>query len=269
MRAKLIMPTPRAAPAAATAPRASAAAALRWCPQAFDSEHLGAPVARLTVEGAETAAALEGALPGLVEAWRERGVWLVSCRLPAKWTAEGRMLEAAGFRALETLITYTRPLLRLPESALAISPAGVADAETCIEIGATAFRLDRYHADPEIDNGGADALKAAWVKNALAGRADASLVVREDGAARGFVLCLRRGEEAVIDLIAVAPGHWGRGLGRALVVGALAHYAEAAHTMRVATQVTNRASTALYQGLGFRELGRARTYHWINREARP
>ncbi len=39
--------------------------------------------------------------------------------------------------------------------------------------------------------------------------------------------------------------------------------------MRVATQVTNRASTALSQGLGFRELGRARTYHWINREARP
>jgi ribosomal-protein-alanine N-acetyltransferase len=225
-------------------------------------------VARLTVEGAEGAAALEGTLPGLIEAWRESGVWLVSCRLPAAWSDERRMLEEAGFRAIETLITYARPLLRRPEPALPISPARAADAETCIEIGRTAFRFDRYHADPEIDNGGADALKAAWVRNALAGRADASLVVREDDAARGFVLCLLRGEEAVIDLIAVAPGHWGRGLGRALVVGALAHYDEAAHTMRVSTQVTNRASTALYEGLGFRELGRARTYHWINGEAR-
>ncbi|MCZ6523659.1 MAG: hypothetical protein O7A68_07325, partial [Alphaproteobacteria bacterium] len=155
------MPTPRAAPAAATAPRASAAAALGWRPQAFDSEHLGAPVARLTVATEGRADELEGALPGLVEAWRERGVWLVSCRLPAARSDEGRMLEAAGFRAIETLITYARPLLRLPESALPISPAGVADAETCIEIGGTAFRFDRYHADPEIDNGGADALKAA------------------------------------------------------------------------------------------------------------
>lgn len=262
------MATPR--PALAPAPAPEASGALRWQPQAFDSEHLGAPVARLTVTDEEgRGAALEDALPGLLAAWRESRIWLVSCRLPAEWSAEGGLLEGAGFRAIETLVTYGRSLAPLPRAPRTVGLAAEADAEACIEIGRRAFRFDRFHADPEIDDEGADALKAAWVGNALGGRAEATLVVREDGQARGFVLCLLRGTTAVIDLIAVAPEHHGRGHGRALVAGALCHFADQAQTMRVSTQVTNQVSIALYERLGFVEIGRARTYHWIDRGARP
>jgi ribosomal-protein-alanine N-acetyltransferase len=261
------MATPRAA--LAPSPETEASGALRWQPQPFDSEHLGAPVARLTVAEEGRGGALESALPGLLATWRERRIWLLSCRLPAQWSAEGRLLEAAGFRAIETLVTYGRPLDPLPPSPRPATLAGEADAEACIDIGRRAFRFDRYHADPEIDDRGADALKAAWVRNALAGRAEATLVVREEGRARGFVLCLLRDTTAVIDLIAVAPEHHGRGHGRALVAGALRHFADQAHTMQVSTQVANHVSTVLYERLGFRVVGRARTYHRIEPGARP
>ena len=76
---------------------------------------------------------------------------------------------------------------------------------------------------------------------------------------------MRDGEDAVIDLIAVAPSCQGRGYGRVLVAGALAHYAGKAVAMKVATQAENRVSVELYRRVGFRVGCIARTFHWINK----
>ena len=108
----------------------------------------------------------------------------------------------------------------------------------------------------------ADRLKETWVRNSAAGRADAMLVAREDGRVVGFNACMRSGEAAVIDLIGVAPEAQGRGHGRALVEGALAHYAAAgAGEMTVGTQSKNVASLALYQACGFRVRSSQFTLH--------
>jgi ribosomal protein S18 acetylase RimI-like enzyme len=133
-----------------------------------------------------------------------------------------------------------------------------------VAIAVAALRQDRYHADPRIDDRVADAIKAAWVTNNLAGRADRSLVARNAGGeVVGFNLLLKAAREAVIDLIAVAPMAQHQGYGKALVAAALRAYADDADTMRVGTQAVNTTSLALYRSAGFTLAHEQLTFHWM------
>lgn len=237
-------------------------AAASWREQPFEAGFLGGPVWRLSLD----AGADDGALATTLERARAEEVRLIACRIGDADEAAARLLAAAGFRLIETLITHARPIEAEP-APLFGEGVGLAEADDrapCVDIGRAAFAFDRFHADPGLDDGAASALKGAWVDNGFAGRADAIVVVRREGQARGFVLCQRPDPDtAVIDLIATAPGWQGRGLGRALVLGTLAHYRGRARELRVGTQDTNTASRRLYQATGFRPVARHRTFHWI------
>lgn len=235
---------------------------VRWWTQPFEAGFLGGPVWRLSLGAAATAAGLARAL----QQARSEGVRLVACRVAAEEVEAVRLLEQGGFHRIETLITHERPVLDEPEPVMGpgIVLADAADRAPCVEIARQAFRYDRFHADPRIDPRAASALKAAWVDNGFAGRADAIVVARVDGRARGFVLCLRpEPTTAVIDLIATEPSWQGRGLGRALVLGTLTHYRGRAHLLRVGTQEANAGSLRLYALTGCRVVGRHHTFHWI------
>jgi ribosomal protein S18 acetylase RimI-like enzyme len=236
--------------------------------QDFDSELLGAPVERLLVSGAPKAGDLDGGLKEARERWLQEGVWLVDCRVPEAWTAAQASLERVGFRPVEVLVTFSRPIEPVPSEPGAV-PARIDDAAACGEVAGHAFRDDRYHVDPEIPDAGADEVKRVWAHNAVNGRADSVLVVREAGRVVGFVSCLLADDAVVIDLIAVAPGSQGKGLGEVLLQGVRAAYAGRVRDIRASTQEANRASTALYRRLGFEEVARTRTYHWTHAEARP
>jgi ribosomal protein S18 acetylase RimI-like enzyme len=228
-------------------------------PLEFESGVFGRPVHRCTVTGDCS----ESELRASTARWLEAGTWLVSCRIGDEGPSD-IVLKAAGFHPVETLITFCR---EVPDDAAmpdGIEPATDADAQACIAIGRLAFRLDRFHSDLRLDNTDAEELKARWVANSFAGRADAILVARQDDAVLGFVLCCRTGPTALIDLIAVADRARGDGIGRKLVEGALAYYAGRVETMTVGTQNTNGPSTALYRAAGFSETRRERTYHWLN-----
>ena len=240
-------------------------------PQAFDTEQFGRPVVRLLADIAADGGALAGRLAHEIDNWRRQGVWLASVRLPeARAEACEAELAAAGFRRIETLVSFERPTAAPPPAdhpvAHPVALAARQDWPETIEIARTAFRYDRYHADPLVPKAGADRLKAAWVANSLAGRADAVLLAKRDGRVAGFVTLMATAEAAAIDLIATAPWAQGRGIGRALVAAALARYAEQRPLMRGATQADNLASQRLYRGAGFVETARQATYHRINTE---
>ena len=232
-------------------------AALDVRAQPFDEMILDGPVWRLAVGG-------EGANGAMLERELDRaravGVRLVWCRLDAD-DAFGAILQAAGFRWIERLVTFSRAVPAACEPVAGAELARSEDSDSCATIAA-AFRFDRYHADPEIQDEVADRFKAAWARNGVNGRADTALVVRRDGEVAGFNLCMRYGDEAVIDLIAVDSDHRGQGLGRTLVAAALAHYAGRVSTMLVGTQETNTPSIALYRGMGFSPVSSRDTYHW-------
>ncbi len=239
---------------------------LAYAPSPFESDILGVPVGRLSV--AEGEQPQPHALAALADGWRADGVWLVACRLPeASGDAESRLAEV-GFRRVETLVTFRRTVtpVAAPED---VGLAEETDIVACLEVAAAAFTFDRLHADPLVPDEAADRVRAAWVTNNLRGRAAAPLVVRADGRAVGFNLCLLTGREAAIDLIAVHPDHQGRGCGRRLIDGALAHFHGHADAIRVGTQAENGPSIALYRATGFGEISRQVTLHWINPDLAP
>ena len=225
--------------------------------QGFEAEIFGAPVWRLDLDaGSDTAA-----LAAVTQDARQNGVALVSARVSAG-SPIGNVLAGAGFRRIERLLTLRRDIAGAPAPVAGVTMAGRGDAEACAAIGRASFSFDRFHADPRIADAVADEIKARWARSGVNGRADAPLIVREADTVAGFNLCMRRGEDAVIDLIAVDPRWRGRGFGRKLVEGAFAHYAGVAQTMWVSTQDTNTASLALYRSAGFAPHGAADTWHW-------
>lgn len=236
----------------------------RYEAQDFESGVFGAPMGRVV-------AADKGGddLGTLAKGWAQAGLWLVSARMPLGDEHIAQDLYACGFSAREILITLECLLKSTPHIPPGVRLAVQDDRSACLDVARHAFTYDRFHADTRVPDALADSLKEIWVANALDGRADAVLVVEDGGAISGFVTCMVSGEAAVIDLIGVAPGHQGRGLGKALVQGALAHYAGRKKVMRVGTQDTNEASLALYEGQGFHRKHFQVTYHWVNEGAAP
>ncbi len=241
------------------------AASAMLVPQPFEAEFLGGSCFRLVLSPGTNAKALGRQLTSLLAEAQADGAKLVTARVPASDMCTTGVLERAGFRRIETLITFERALndIELSYEGRSVRLAVPADFAACIEIGRSAFHTDRFHADGRIPKQAADALKARWVANSLAGRADASFVALADGRPVGFNLCLKRNAIAVIDLIAVAHEKRGQGVGAALVMASLAHYAKNARVMQVGTQANNTVSIALYRRLGFTPITEAITLHWI------
>jgi len=233
----------------------------------FETNLLGVPVGRLSIRGDVAGTDADDDLRRLAAGWPEKRIWLVSCRV-AEASPLIPALEGAGFQVVETLVTFRHDLTGAPAAA-DVDTARVGDADACVAIAKRAFVHDRLHRDSRIPNAVADLVRENWVRNDLGGRADASLVVRAYGTVVGFNLCLLDGDEAVIDLIAVAVGRQNRGIGRRLVGGALARYRGRARTMRVGTQADNAPSIKLYRGAGFVEADRRITLHWVNQATAP
>ena len=234
-------------------------------PQPFEAEFFGGPCFRLVLSPVANPRALERQLTNLLAEAQAHYAKLVTARVPRSDSGATDVLQRAGFRQIETLITFERALddtVPLEENR-SVRLAEPADFAACIGIGRSAFHTDRFHADDRIPKQAADALKARWVANSLAGRADASFVALAGGRPVGFNLCLKRNSVAVIDLIAVARAQRGQGFGAALVAESLAHYGKSARAMQVGTQASNAASIALYRRLGFVPIAEAATFHWM------
>jgi len=218
----------------------------------FESEILRCPVAQIeAVQAWDNPDDLPALATGAIEALADAGVALVSCRRPEADRTTLLALQQAGMYAVECLMTFSHPLSGLGEAA-ETDTAQPTDADACVTVAERAFRFDRFHADPLVDDALADALKGAWVRNSVLGRADRVFVVREAGRIVGFNACMLRDDTAVIDLIGIDPDHQGRGHGRRLTHAALAHYAQrGAAVLKVGTQSANHASLRLYQRAGF------------------
>jgi ribosomal protein S18 acetylase RimI-like enzyme len=230
----------------------------------FESEALGIPTARLELEatpiGAEN---LSDAVRREVATFEEAGLMLVTCRIPRADDAAA-VLEANGFRRIEELVQLRQALPSAHRMPRDVRAATAEDRQCCIEIGRKSFSFDRFHTDPRITDESADELKARWVANAFDGRADKIFVADRGHGVEGFLLCMRRGATAVIDLIAVAPSKQGMGFGKALANAGLAYYSNlGADNMIVGTQAANLSSLAMYQALGFAEEARFYTCHWM------
>jgi ribosomal protein S18 acetylase RimI-like enzyme len=251
-----------------TAAGAAPTAALDCREQAFESGVAGVPVAKLTLLP-DAGPGLAPDLNRLADSWRDKGTWLVSCRLPADREDQLTYLKNIGFQEIETLVTYYQPARPARHLTAETGLARAEEIDACVQLALTAFTYDRLHRDARVPHAVADAIRAAWIRNDMNGRAAAPLVARIDGRVAGFNLCLLTGRTAVIDLIAVAADFRRRGLAAQMVEAAFAHFGDAIDGIRVGTQEDNAASVKLYESTGFGLESRQVTLHWINPGVTP
>lgn len=221
----------------------------RLQPDAWLSKMLGRP-AWTAVAGSGGAAALgELAAPG---------PQFATAKVAAADTGSAEYLQSAGFRVVDTALTFEAGQLEVPGGSATVRFAVPADRGRVEAIAGSSFRFSRFHLDPHLPKALADKVKAAWAGNWFSGARGDGMVVAEQpvGHVAGFLQLLWAPEERlVIDLIAVEPGNARQGLARAMIGYAWARGTGDARRPRgmvVGTQAANVPSIRLYESLGFR-----------------
>lgn len=233
---------------------------------AFDSELLGAQVARLNVLNAPDEAGLDALLEASRAECARRRVRHVVRRLPVGAFAETAALGRSGYRLVDVSVLFERDAAEPPASPdPSIRLAASDDAERLAASFADSFSLTRFAVDPFFSKAVASELHRRWILNSCAGRADAVLVADMGGALCGFVTCRvdRASKTGNIELIAVDGAQRGAGIGRKLVAAAQHWFHGRVDRVQVRTQLNNLVATGLYQASGFRlKLGEL-TYTWV------
>lgn len=221
----------------------------RLVPDAWLSEMLGRPAWTAVAGGGGAAALGELARPG---------PQFATAKVAASDTGSAELLQSAGFRVVDTALTFEAEHVAGPGASAAVRFAMPADRVRVEAIAGSSFRFSRFHLDPRLPRALADKIKAAWAGNWFRGARGDGMVVAENpaGAVAGFLQLLWAPEERlVIDLIAVESGSARQGLARAMIGYARARGTGDARRPRgllVGTQAANIPSIRLYESLGFR-----------------
>jgi dTDP-4-amino-4,6-dideoxy-D-galactose acyltransferase len=168
----------------------------------------------------------------------------------------GRAVEAeeAGFRLMDVRVELGRATAGGETSGL--RPARPEDEPVLRQLARSNHRITRFYADPNFPDERCDDLYETWIARSLEGWAAAVLVVEHEGGPAGYVSCHELESEpgsGSIGLIGVAAGAQGRGLGRALVEGAVVWARERRlERMTVVTQARNVAALRTFEACGFR-----------------
>jgi ribosomal protein S18 acetylase RimI-like enzyme len=188
-----------------------------------------------------------------------------------------RLAQGHGFRFVDVRVTLGGSV---PEDRTATARTDFVvrrphpgDAELLASVATEAHRDSRFYADGRFDGGAVNRLYQRWVSGCFDGTlADHVLVAEADGGPVGYVTARIdwHGQHGAIQLVGVAPGERGRGIGRALVRSALRDLAEAGiATASVVTQGRNVAAMGLYQACGLRiELVELWFHRWADEQAR-
>jgi ribosomal protein S18 acetylase RimI-like enzyme len=205
-----------------------------------------------------------------VFALAERGTAFYYARVPTDRIDQVRALTAAGFYLVDTALTLEQPAPSVrqwsEQPRVVVRDGRAADYDAVLRIAGSCFRYSRFHLDPHITAGVANAVKREWVRSYIhRQRGERLLVADVDGMAAGFLAVLAANEKGqavrVIDLIGVDENCQGHGVGRALVEFFVREYGRQGQLLRVGTQSANIPSLRLYEATGFRMAASAYTLH--------
>ncbi|HEX7878508.1 MAG TPA: GNAT family N-acetyltransferase [Candidatus Eisenbacteria bacterium] len=212
------------------------------------------------------AVATEAARAMTAEADR-RGLKHLSARVDSRELPVLQALERNGFELVDAILRFS--LDASEWGGAPALPAGVklrdaveSDVEVLGALSAKGFLYDRFHNDPMLADGVADRVHAAWLANAVRGKAgDGVLVAEVDGRPAGFfILALDKlaGETlgktiGTLVLITVDGTLRRRGVALALSLGSIDWLKErGADRFEVGTQLANVPAANVYLKAGFR-----------------
>ncbi|MFN7933631.1 MAG: GNAT family N-acetyltransferase [Bryobacteraceae bacterium] len=210
---------------------------------------------------------------------RTAGVAHLSGRVQAADLTSIHALERSGFELIDGIQTFTLPAEDFPKTSPQCPPGvriGEFEAwqmEGVLAIAKSAYRFDRFHADPALPAGAADQLHEDWLKNSCRGQAaDFVMVATREEEVLSFVTvkydsALRArngGRLATIVLVATAAAGRGQGIAKATTLAVLSRLRkDGAAAVQVGTQLSNIPAGRLYESCGFRLAGSTLTFRTL------
>jgi ribosomal protein S18 acetylase RimI-like enzyme len=164
--------------------------------------------------------------------------------------------ERAGLRLVDVGVDFAyrfdHQVRRAVTQPPGVRPAAEGDLPALQDMAGTVFTYSRFLADPHFSGAQVEAFHRQWITNLCNGLAQTVLVLDAGGAVAGFVSCAVDGGDGRIPLIATSAAHRRRGVGRALIDGALAWFRSSGATrVYVKTQAANVPAINLYERAGF------------------
>jgi ribosomal protein S18 acetylase RimI-like enzyme len=225
----------------------------------WDSRFFGFPIAQMTQHVLP-----KQVVPAVLDWCEEHNIRCLYFLADASSSETAETAQNAGFRMIDVRIQLSRSL-----EASTIAPHGGvrvvhhADIEALKAIAREAHTDSRFFFDSRFGRARAADLFATWVATDCTGRASSVLVIDHlDTKAVGYISCNSTNGASQISLLGVADGFRGRGLGVALLAGALEWFhSVGGETVSVVTQMRNVAAQRLYQAAGFRTADVKVWYH--------
>jgi dTDP-4-amino-4,6-dideoxy-D-galactose acyltransferase len=168
-----------------------------------------------------------------------------------------------GFRVRDIRVELERPVVGHPIAMDGLRRGQIEDLLPLAQIARERFLTTRFFADKRFPPERSADLYVEWLRKGLMGAPDRQTLVNED--LTGFIICHLDPSSSMgkIELIGVAAGASGQGLGSALTAAAEAAFADASlDTALVVTQGSNIVAQRLYQRLGYRIY---KTHLWLHR----
>lgn len=212
----------------------------------WDSEFWGVRIARVETPD--------------VDDWvRENDVACTYLLVPADDPGAAQRAEERGFYFVDMRVEFDAATARSEQ------PVREHDEREVDRLAAIArhnHTVTRFYADPRFPRDGCDRLYETWIRNSCAGWADVVLVTDVEGLPAGYVAVHERAGVGSIGLIGVDPDTRGRGLGEALVRGALDWCARnGLDRCTVVTQGRNIGGQRVFERSGFRTSSVALWFH--------
>lgn len=165
------------------------------------------------------------------------------------------LAEQNGFQQTDVRITLERALAEHdPATSIEkdIRLGRAEDTGALRAIARTVHRDSRFYFDQHFERGKCDSFYETWIKNSIAGFAQAVLVVEVNKNPVGYITCHLQEGESQIGLAGIAEKYQKMGLGTKLTEGFLAWSVQkGARRSTVVTQGRNVRAQRLYQRHGF------------------
>lgn len=212
----------------------------------WDSDFFGIPIGRVFGSNGDS-------LKTAVEEADTDGIRCLYLLCPVADLPQLHTSLSLGFRPYDVRIELTRQLCAEQMQQTSVAEAREEDEEKLLSLARERIRETRFWVDENFPRERVRILYEEWLHRALSTTPLRRTFVV--GAAEGFVTCYLDAEHGIgrIELIAMAQGREGAGLGDALVQSAVCAFAEVglART-EVVTQGRNIAAQRLYQRNGYR-----------------
>jgi dTDP-4-amino-4,6-dideoxy-D-galactose acyltransferase len=232
----------------------------------WDSSLFGFPVARLHPE-----CIYRGQLDQAISVMRAQQIQLAYATLPWNDVKSRESLSRLGISPVDQRVLFKKQITKSIEPTEKIEHWATSECPVELEeLALVSGRFSRFCLDPQVPVHVFPQLYREWIRRSVRCEiAKAVFVTREQRALTGMVTVDISEDNGTIGLVAVADGHRGRGIGRALIAGAESFCAvNGAKSMSVATQALNHAACALYTSAGFRLAEVSAVYHlWVSKSA--